>query len=99
MTVPDPSEGSRAEQLRAAERREDELRRRLNDLLVEQRRALAEQSRYEQRARLESADPRVADAARAEGQRAAELAAAVDAARAELRAQEGVVAQLKTERS
>lgn len=87
-----------SERLRAAEEREDQLRRGLNDLLVEQRRALAERSRYEQRARLEGADPRVADAARAEVRRAAELAAAVDAARAELRAQEGLVAQLRTER-
>ena len=87
-----------SDRLRAAEEREDQLRRRLNDLLVEQRRALSEQSRYDQRARLEAADPRVAAAARAEEQRAAELAAAVDAARAELRAQEGLVAQLRTER-
>ena len=94
----EPSDTGPADRLRAAERREDELRRRLNDLLVEQRRALAEQSRYEQRARLEGADSRVADAARTEGQRAAELASAIEAARAELRAQEGVVAQLKTER-
>jgi hypothetical protein len=44
------------------------------------------------------ADPGVAAAARAEERRAAELAAAVDSARAELRAQEGLVAQLRTER-
>jgi hypothetical protein len=86
------------DRLRAAQEREDQLRRRLNDLLVEQRRAVSEQSRFEQRARLEGADPRVAAAARAEGQRAAEMAAAVESARAELRAQEGLVAQLRTER-
>ena len=94
MTVDQPSD-----RLRAAEEREDQLRRRLNDLLVEQRRALSERSRYEQRARLEAADPRVAAAARAEAQRAAELAATVAAARAELRAQEGLVAQLRTEQA
>ena len=86
------------DRLRAAEEREEQLRRRLNDLLVEQRRAQAEQSRYEQRARLEGADQRVAAAASAEAQRAADLAAAVVAARVELRAQEGLVAQLRTER-
>jgi hypothetical protein len=90
--------GETSDQLRAAEELEGQLRRRLNDLLVEQRRAMFQQSRYEQRARLESADPRVAAAARAEEQRAAQLAATVDAARAELRAQEGLVAQLRTER-
>jgi hypothetical protein len=91
--------GEAADRLRAAEERERELRRRLNDLLVEQRHAVAEQSRFEQRARLEGADPRVAAAARAEEQRATELGAAVEAARAELRAQEGLVAELRTERS
>jgi hypothetical protein len=90
--------GEAPDRLRAAEEREDQLRRRLNDLLVEQRRALTERSRYEQRARLEAADPRVAAAARAEEQRAGELAATVESARAELRAQEGLVAQLRTER-
>jgi hypothetical protein len=90
--------GEAADRLRAAEERENQLRRRLNDLLVEQRRALAERSRYEQRARLEAADPRVGAAARAEEQRAAELAAAVESARSELRAQEGLVAELRTER-
>ena len=89
---------SATERLRAAERREEELRRRLNDLLVDQRRAQSERGRYEQRSRLEGADPRVGEAARAEQQRAAELASAVDAARAELRAQEGLVARLRTER-
>jgi hypothetical protein len=93
MTADQPSD-----RLQAAEEREDQLRRRLNDLLVELRRAMFERSRYEQRARLEAADPRVAAAARAEEQRVAELAAAVDVARAELRAQEGLVAQLRTER-
>jgi hypothetical protein len=92
-TAPTP-----ADRLRAAEQREEELRRRLNDLLVEQRKALAEQSRFEQRSRLAGADHRVADAARAEERRAAELAAAIDSVRAELRAQEGLVAQLRTER-
>ena len=91
--------GEAADRLEAAEARESELRRRLNDLLVEQRRALTEKSRFEQRAQLEGADPRVATAARAEEQRAAELSAAVEAARSELRAQEGLVAQLRTERS
>lgn len=91
--------GEAADRLKAAEAREDELRRRLHDLLVEQRRALTEKSRFEQRARLEGADPRVADAARAEEQRALELGAAVEMARAELRAQEGLVAQLRTERN
>jgi hypothetical protein len=90
--------GETDDRLRAAQEREDQLRRRLNDLLVEQRRAVSEQSRFEQRARLEGADPRVAAAARAEEQRAAEMAAAVESARAELRAQEGLVAQLRTER-
>ncbi len=90
--------GSASDRLRAAEKREEELRRRLNDLLVEQRRAESERSRFEQRSRLEGADPRVAEAARAEDRRAAELAAAVESARAELRAQEGLVAQLRTER-
>ena len=90
--------GAADDRLRAAQEREDQLRRRLNDLLVEQRRAMFEHSRYEQRARLESADPRVAAAARAEEQRAAELAAAVGSVRAELRTQEGLVAQLRTER-
>jgi len=94
MTAGEASAG----RLQAALEREDQLRRRLNDLLVEQRRALAEQTRFEQRARLEGADPRVAVAASAEARRAAELNAAVDAARAELRAQEGLVAQLRTER-
>ena len=92
-----PDEG--ADRLRQAEQREEQLRRALNDLLVEQRRADAERARYEQRSRLEGADPRVADAARSEEQRAAELAVAVDAARAELRAQEGLVAKLRTERN
>ena len=91
--------GEAAGPLEAAEARENELRRRLNDLLVEQRRALTEKSRFEQRAQLEGADPRVAAAARAEEQRAAELSAAVEAARSELRKQEGLVAQLRTERS
>lgn len=91
-----PGEG--ADRLKEAEQREEELRRVLRDLVTEQRGALAEQGRYEQRARLPGADPRVAEAARAEGQRAAELTVAVDAARAELRAQEGLVAQLRTER-
>lgn len=86
------------DRLRAAEQREDELRRRLNNLLTEQRRALAERSRYEQRSRLEGADPRVAEAARAEEQRAEELSGAIESVRAELRAQEGVVAQLRTDR-
>lgn len=90
--------GPTPDRLQAAVEREDQLRRQLNDLLVERRRALSEWSRYEQRARLEAADPRVAAAARAEEQRAAELAAVIDAARAELRAQEGLVAQLRTER-
>lgn len=90
--------GEASDPLRAAEQREDQLRRQLNDLLVEQRRALAEQARFEQRARLEGADPRVGAAARTEEQRAAELAAAIESARAELRAQEGLVAQLRTER-
>ncbi len=90
--------GGASDRLRAAEKREEELRRRLNDLLVEQRRAESERSRFEQRSRLEGADPRVAEAARAEERRAAELAAAVESARAELRAQEGLVAQLRTER-
>ena len=90
--------GSAADRLRAAEEREEQLRRRLNDLLVEQRRAESERSRFEQRSRLEGADPRVAEAARAEERRAAQLAAAVESARAELRAQEGLVAQLRTER-
>jgi len=92
-----PGEG--ADRLREAEQREDQLRRALNDLVTEQRRAEAERARYEQRSRLEGADPRVGDAARAEEQRAAELASAVDAARADLRAQEGLVARLRTERS
>ena len=92
-----PGEG--ADRLREAEQREDQLRRALNDLVTEQRRAQAERARYEQRSRLEGADPRVGDAARAEEQRAAELASAVDAARADLRAQEGLVARLRTERS
>jgi hypothetical protein len=92
--VPDES----ADRLREAEQREEQLRRALSDLVTEQRRALAEQGRYEQRSRLPGADPRVGEAARVEGQRAAELTAAVDAARAELRAQEGLVAQLRTER-
>lgn len=91
-----PDEGT--DGLREAEQREEQLRRALNDLVVEQRRAEAERARYEQRSRLEGADPRVADAARAQEQRAAELGAAVDAARAELRAQEGLVAKLRTER-
>lgn len=91
--------GGPSDQLRAAEQREEQLRLRLNELLVEQRRAMFARSRYEQRARLESADPRVAAAARAEEQRAAELAAAADAARVELRAQEGLVAQLRTEQA
>lgn len=90
--------GTAPDRLRAAEEREDQLRRQLNDLLVEQRRALAERYRFEQRATLEGADPRVADAARAEERRAADLAAAVESARAALRAQEGLVAQLRTER-
>ncbi|HEV3497957.1 MAG TPA: hypothetical protein VHA34_16575 [Actinomycetes bacterium] len=90
--------GSAGDRLRAAEEREEQLRRRLNDLLVEQRRAESERSRFEQRSRLEGADPRVAEAARAEERRAAQLAAAVESARAELRAQEGLVAQLRTER-
>ena len=90
--------GEPVDRLRAAEEREDQLRRRLNDLLVEQRRAQAEQSRFEQRARLEGADPRVAEAARTEQRHAAELTAAVENARAELRAQEGLVAQLRTEK-
>jgi hypothetical protein len=90
--------GEAPDRLRQAEEHENELRRRLNDLLVEQRRALSEQARLEERARLEGADPRVAAAARAEEQRAAELARAVDVARAELRAQEGLVAELRTER-
>lgn len=90
--------GEADDRLRAAQEREDQLRRKLNDLLVEQRRAVSEQSRFEQRARLEGADPRVAAAARAEEQRATEMAAAVESARAELRAQEGLVAQLRTER-
>lgn len=90
---------SPADRLRAAEEREDQLRRRLHDLLVEQRRAQAEQSRYEERARLEGADQRVADAARAEEQRATELGAVIDSVRAELRAQEGLVAQLRTEQA
>ena len=94
MTTDEPPD-----RLREAEKREDELRRRLNELLVEQRRAMFARSRYEQRARLESADPRVSAAARAEEQRAAELAAAADAARVELRAQEGLVAQLRTEQA
>ena len=89
---------SAPDRLKAAQRREDELRRRLNDLLTEQRRAVAERSRYEQRSRLEGADPRVAEAARAEERRAEELAGAIDSVRAELRAQEGVVAQLRTDR-
>ena len=92
MTTEQPSD-----RLRAAEEREEQLRRRLNELLVDQRRAMFARSRYEQRARLESADPRVAAVARSEEQRAVELAATVDAARAELRAQEGLVAQLRTE--
>jgi hypothetical protein len=91
-----PGEG--ADRLREAEQREDQLRRALNDLVTEQRRAQAERDRYEQRARLEGADPRVGEAARSEEQRAAELASAVDAARAALRAQEGLVARLRTER-
>ena len=91
--------GAGADRLREAEQREEQLRRALNDLLLEQRRALAESSRFEQRARLEGADPRVGDAARSEEQRAAELSAAVEAARAELRTQEGLVAQLRTERN
>jgi hypothetical protein len=91
-----PGEG--ADRLKEAEQREEELRRVLRDLVTEQRGALAEQGRYEQRARLPGADPRVAEAARSEGQRAAELTVAVDAARAELRAQEGLVARLRTER-
>ena len=91
-----PNEG--ADQLREAEQREEQLRRALNDLVTEQRRAQAERARYEQRSRLDGADPRVGEAARSEEQRAAELAAAVAAARAELRAQEGLVARLRTER-
>ena len=91
-----PGEG--ADRLREAEQREEQLRRALNDLVTEQRRAQAERGRYEQRSRLEGADPRVGEAARSEEQRAAELASAVDAARAELRAQEGLVARLRTER-
>ncbi len=91
-----PGEG--ADRLREAEQREEQLRRALNDLVTEQRRAQAERTRYEQRSRLEGADPRVGEAARSEEQRAAELALAVDAARAELRAQEGLVARLRTER-
>jgi hypothetical protein len=91
-----PGEGS--DRLREAEQREEQLRRALNDLVTEQRRAQAERARYEQRSRLEGADPRVGEAARSEEQRAAELATAVDAARAELRAQEGLVARLRTER-
>jgi hypothetical protein len=87
-----------ADRLREAEQREEQLRRALNDLVTEQRRAQAERARYEQRSRLEGADPRVSEAARSEEQRAAELAAAVDAARADLRAQEGLVARLRTER-
>lgn len=90
--------GEASDPLRAATQREDQLRRRLHDLLVEQRRAVAEQDRYEQRARLEGADPRVGAAAGAEEQRVAELAAAIDSARAELRTQEGLVAQLRTDR-
>ena len=86
------------DRLREAEQREEQLRRALNDLVTEQRRAQAERARYAQRSRLEGADPRVGEAARSEEQRAAELAAAVDAARAELRAQEGLVARLRTER-
>lgn len=86
------------DRLRAAEEREDQLRRQLNDLLVDLRRAILARSRYDQRARLEAADPRVAAAARAEQRRAAELGAVIDTARAELRAQEGLVAQLRTER-
>jgi hypothetical protein len=92
--VPDEA----ADRLREAEQREEQLRRALNDLVTEQRRAQAERARYEQRSRLEGADPRVGEAARSEEQRAAELAAAVDAARADLRAQEGLVARLRTER-
>lgn len=91
-----PGEG--ADRLREAEQREEQLRRALNDLVTEQRRAQAERARYEQRSRLEGADPRVGEAARSEEQRAGELALAVDAARAELRAQEGLVARLRTER-
>ena len=91
-----PGEGT--DRLREAEQRQEQLRRALRELVTEQRRALAEQGRYEQRARLPGADPRVGEAARAEGQRAAELTVAVDAARAELRAQEGLVARLRTER-
>ena len=91
-----PGEGAGG--LREAEEREEQLRRALSGLVTEQRRAQAERARYEQRSRLEGADPRVSEAARSEERRAAELAAAVDAARAELRAQEGLVAQLRTER-
>ena len=87
-----------ADRLREEEQREEQLRRALNDLVTEQRRAQAERARYEQRSRLEGADPRVGEAARSEEQRAVELAAAVEAARAELRAQEGLVARLRTER-
>ena len=91
-----PGEG--ADRLREAEQREEQLRRSLHDLVVEQRWAEAERARYEQRSGLEGADPWVREAAGADGQRAAELAAAVEAARAELRAQEGLVAKLRTER-
>lgn len=87
-----------ADRLREAEERQEQLRRALNNLVTEQRRAQDERYRYEQRSRLEGADPRVGEAALSEEQRAAELAAAVDAARAELRAQEGLVARLRTER-
>jgi hypothetical protein len=90
--------GEAADRLREAEQREEELRRALHDLVTEQRRALAEQGRSEQRARLPGADPRVGEAARTEGERAVELTAAVEVARAELRAQEGLVARLRTER-
>lgn len=93
------SAGEAADRLRVAEQRESELRQKLNDLVVEQRRALEEKFRFEQRARLEGADPRVAKAALAEEQRAAQLGTAVEAARAELRTQEGLVAQLRTERN
>ncbi|HYH47920.1 MAG TPA: hypothetical protein VEG38_00080 [Acidimicrobiia bacterium] len=90
--------GGGSDRLRDAEQREEQLRRNLHDLVVEQRRVQAERSRYDQRSRLEGADRRVAEAARSEEERAAELASAIESARAELRAQEGLVAKLRTER-
>ncbi len=90
MNGPDTS----VEALRRARADELRLRQRLASLVTERARAEAETSRLQQRASLEGADTRVAEAASAYRERAVRLEADIAGLRAELRAQEGVVAQL-----